>query len=77
MGIKESIIKFSIKKNLQKGVKSAGIAASAYASTVLAQFVGIELTQEQQLVLATFVAGALSSGINWAKVKFPEKLGWL
>jgi short subunit fatty acids transporter len=77
MGIKERIIKFSIKKNLQKGVKGAGIAASAYASTVLAQFVGIELTQEQQIVLATFVAGALTSSINWAKVKFPEKLGWL
>ena len=75
-GILDSV-EVSISQALQKGIKAAGTAAAAYGATLLAKHLGIQMTPEQELLVAGVVTGLLTSLRNLLKQKFPAQLGWL
>lgn len=73
-------IKFSIVKNVKKGVIYVSTYAVGLGSAWLAAR-GFDLTPDQQAVAITVVAGAIGTGLtmvrNWLKVRWPERFGWL
>lgn len=73
-------IKFSLVKNVKKGVTYVATAAvSAGAAWLAAR--GFTLTPDQQSVLILALSGAIGTGLtmlrNALKVKWPELFGWL
>lgn len=77
MGLQTSVIQFFIRKNLQKGIKGAATSVVALIVPLLVKHAGVELTTEQQIALTAAIAGAIVSGTNFLKQKFPDTLGWL
>lgn len=77
MGLFDSVIKFSIKKNLGKWAKGAGTAAVSIASPYLMKYAGVELTPEQSAAASVAVASAIVGIANALKAQFPEQFGWL
>lgn len=73
-------IKFSIVKNVKKGVIYVATAAVSSGAARLAAK-GFTLTPEQQSVLILALSGAIGTGLTMArnalKVKWPETFGWL
>lgn len=73
-------IKFSIAKNVKKGVVHAATYLVGVGAAWLAAQ-GFELTPEQKSMLILALAGAIGSGLtmarNWLKVRWPEAFGWL
>ena len=77
MGITDSIIKFSLKKNLEKWVKGAATAAVSVSTPLIFKYFGVELTSEQKLAASAAVGSAIIGLSNFLKVKFPSQFGWL
>lgn len=77
MGILDGLIKFSIKKNFEKGVKGAAKTAVAVGIPYLVRYAGLDLTDEQQSALTVALAGGIFQLANLLKVKFPSQFGWL
>lgn len=77
MGIGDKLIKFSIKKNLEKWVKGGAKAAVAAGAVYLAKEQGVALSDEQQVALTTAIAAAVFGFANLLKTKFPTRFGWL
>lgn len=75
MGIIESI-KSGISRAIWKGVKHAGTAVAGVAATLALKYVGLEISTENQLLVATFITGLLGAGLKLLKDKVPS-LGWL
>lgn len=77
MGLIDRLIKFSIKKNLGKAARGAGVAAVSFLAPFLAQYAGMELNEEQKLFVAGLTGSAIIGTSNFLKTTFPEKFGWL
>ena len=70
--VKEFLVKKMIWKGLRRGVQ-AGIG---FMVSRLTKSYGIEVTPEQEAAIVIAVTGALESGINTLKQRFPG-LSWL
>ena len=77
MGIKDAFIKFTIRKNLEKGAKGVGTAAAGQLASLAVKHAGIDLTSEQQAALGIALSGAIVSLANLLKTKYPASFGWL
>ena len=77
MGIFDGIIKFEIKKNLEKWAKGGATAIVAAGVPILAKNAGINLTQEQQAAATVAIGSAIVGISNALKTQFPAQLGWL
>jgi hypothetical protein len=75
MGIIESI-KGGVSRAIWKGVKHAGTAVGGVVATLALKYVGLEVSVEHQLVIATFITGLLGTGLKLLKDKVPA-LSWL
>ena len=77
MGIVDSVIKFSIKKNFGKWIKGAVTGLVAVSTPYLAKYVGLELTEDQKTQVIIASASAIAGVTNILKIKFPSIFGWL
>lgn len=78
--MEQEAIKFSIARNIKKGVVHvATYAVSMGAAWLAAQ--GFALTADQQAVLVLALTGAIGTGLtmlrNWLKIRWPGISGWL
>ena len=76
MGVVDSVIKFSVKKNLGKWLKGAATVAVANGSEMLAEKAGVVLTPEQKFQLEVAAGAAFLGLVNILKTKF-KVFAWL
>ena len=77
MGIVDRLVKFSIKKNLSKAARGAGVALVSALAPFLAEYAGVELNDEQKLAVSGAVGASIIGASNFLKTTFPENFGWL
>ena len=71
---------FDIKKNIKKGIVHLATYLIGLGAAWLSAH-GFTLTPEQQALLIASLTGVFGTALtmlrNWAKLRWPEQLGWL
>lgn len=70
-------IEYKISTGIRKGAKGVIASGVAWVCTWIAQKTGLDISVDHQATFVMFFTGAVIWLLNWAKVKFPTKLGWL